>query len=67
MSKTLDRLVQEDQRICSKSGWEYDREGKAYFLYLANGYIHNDAYTIYGKTVKEIVQQLPEIYEGEWK
>ena len=66
MSKILDRLVIEDERIDSKLGWEKD--GGFYFVYLAKGWANEGTSTIYGSTVKEILNDLKHwVKKGEWQ
>ena len=66
MSKVLDKLVIEDERIDSQLGWEKD--GDHYFVYLAEGWANEGNSTIYGSTVKEILYDLKHcVKKGEWK
>jgi hypothetical protein len=62
VSKILDKLVQEDDRIES---WQRDIDNSI-FLYLNRGYVCNECYTIFGSTVKEILSQLKYIEKGDW-
>lgn len=65
VSKVLDRLVIEDERIDSKLGWQKD--GEYYCVYLAEGWANGETSTIYGATVKEILYDLKHSVErGEW-
>ena len=64
MSKTLDRLVQEDERIDSKLGWQKD--GNNYLLYLSEGYVWYGTSTVWGNSVKDVLRNTKDIEKGEW-
>lgn len=61
VSKTLDKLVQEDDRFES---WQRDCD--TIFLYLNRGYICKECYTVFGSTVREVLSELKYIEKGEW-
>jgi|TARA_Y100000034_G_scaffold88294_1_gene105989 hypothetical protein len=60
MSKTLDRLVKKDPRIQS---YYFDVDG--YWVNLSDGYNWCGCGTIHEDTVKEVLEQVKYIAEGE--